>query len=256
MKRMASSISYCTSCKTQRANPGYKWCEPCYSKSRTAPAYSHCRHCGNSPNVGYDLCEFCYKKDKVANKPRGKLCLICLRSWAEEGLDVCTGCMTQLDDPAAPLLNQTCNRCKKNPPNPGHLICEVCYRDEQAMMPMNIHGNLYCGMTPMYYPQPIIGGFRPIVPADLLANYAASTDESSRPESDPRTLLNMGSTFVTRKHKETKTSPVSDTNYYHCICPHCYSDTSREDLLYCTHCLVSVVQFGDNICLSCRNNLK
>ena len=254
---MASSTEICTSCKTQRANPGYRWCESCYIKTRPGPAYLHCRHCGSSPNKGFDFCERCYKKDKITHTPRGRLCIICLTSWAETGIDLCTVCLASLDDPSRLLVNQVCNKCHKNPPNPGFLICEICFRKEQAM---NKHGSFFNGIGQARLANPSYGGFRPTLPVGFSSNIStkfASPSESSSPEKDPRTLLNMGSTYVTTKYKkETKSSTDSDTDYYHCICPHCYSDTSRENLFYCTHCLLSVVQLGDNICTSCRNNLK
>ena len=255
---MATNTTVCTRCKTNRANLGYKWCEACYTKSRSGPLYSHCRHCGKSPNPGFDLCDFCHKKDKLAHKPRGKLCLICTSNWAESGIDLCKGCLTSLDNPTGPLWNQVCNKCNSNPPNPGYLVCERCFRNEQAM---NMHESFFNGIAQTHLVKPIIGGFRSIVPVDfppniIYSDYALSTDSSS-PERDSTTLLNMGSTYVTTKQKQKKTdASASDTDYYHCICPDCYSDTSRVDLYYCVACLLSVVQLGDNICGTCRDNLK
>ena len=252
-------------------NPGHPLCEICY-RNETNPDRNNCLMCNVTPaEPNMDLCQGCWGS---LNNTAGPMSLP-------------SSIPTHYPFPPTiqprsmypPLLHTVstvlCLKCKLNAKNPGYPLCERCYqRDRIAAprpnqfylngstrpaMPFNMHP-YFSQMTPMnYISQPgfHMNGSQP----GFRMNYDSQSDFQSidsTPDSqdkDAKTLLNMGSTCVNKKVMKEKPPQPTETTANHCMCPLCYSDTSRTDLFYCVHCFDSVV-VGNDICNGCKMKIK
>ncbi|KAI6652219.1 hypothetical protein LOD99_7236 [Oopsacas minuta] len=256
---MAAYGGICSSCKVRRSNPGYKWCVECYNYSKNKLPSIQCKNCGKPPNPGFDLCENCYRKGLEANGPLQISCILCNKSWAEPNADLCRQCLDLFANETGPqLTQQSCNKCTINIATPGFPMCEGCHSREQLQRIYPYYQPYANGYASMQMPYPIPQYTRPahhqqLPPMTYTQAYPyQNTEVPAAQDKDVKSLLDMGSTHVnTKEKKEKEDRPSSgEASDYHCICPQCYSDTSRIDLFYCVHCFDNVVE-GKDICRDC-----
>lgn len=276
---MATSL--CTRCKSKPPNIGFKWCNPCYMQSRQPVYNAKCLRCGNPPNPGYPLCEVCYLNETTPRKLR---CLMCALP-PEPNMDLCQGCWSSLNSTAGnqpmiypgsipaphfpptlppqhmfPLLSTMstllCEKCHNKKNNQGHPLCESCYQQEMRTPTRpNPYGNGFIRQA-MAFPMPMPTYIPPMNHMIYRSQPGFQSLDSSpvSQDTDAKTLVNMGSSYVNKKVTKEKPQQPTETNY-HCFCPYCYSDASRTDLFYCSHCFDKVVS-GDDVCNSCRMKVK
>lgn len=154
-----SNKRICSSCKVNKCNPNFKWCQECYTKSKMGYTYSSCRKCGKPPNPGFELCENCFQSG--VGMPTGeKICIMCSQFFYETDKDVCKSCIAKLESgDKSPLAGTPpmCTDCKKNPANPGYLQCEYCYRQTisfsmNGLPPSKQYGTTYNSTVPTISP--------------------------------------------------------------------------------------------------------